>query len=167
MINIKNFVTSLHCSWIKRANQANIDNWRTDLRILTVDNVPNADPEQIPVFHPVLHALCSSYSRFKRAFFMTGKNFFKSNILHNPCLVISKTNRMVAGTDLFKGNVQNNEEVQRLCAKITITDLTRDGTNFVSCHDFEQKTNISYTVEQYSNIQKAVKDSWSLIKKTN
>jgi hypothetical protein len=72
---------------------------------------------------------------------------------------------MVAGTDLFKGNVQNNEEVQRLCAKITITDLTRDGTNFVSCHDFEQKTNISYTVEQYSNIQKAVKDSWSLIKK--
>jgi hypothetical protein len=72
---------------------------------------------------------------------------------------------MVASIDLFKGNIQNNEEVQRLCAKIIITDLTRDGTNFVSRQDFEQKTNISYTVVQYSNIQTAVKDSWSLIKK--
>jgi hypothetical protein len=166
MINIKkNFVTSLHCSWIKRASQADIDNWRTDLRDLTGDNVPNADPEQIPRFHPVLHTLCSSYSKFKRAFFMTGKNFFKSNILHNPCLVLSKTNRTVAGTDLFKGNVQNNEDVQRLCANLTILDLTGDGVNFVSRREFEQKTNITYSLEQFSNIQKAVKDSWALIKK--
>jgi hypothetical protein len=96
---------------------------------------------------------------------MTGKNFFKSNILQNPCLVNNKTNRTVAGIDLFKGNIPNNEEVQRLCANVTITDLTRDGTNFVSRQDFEQKTNISYTVIQYSNIKTAIKDSWSLIKK--
>jgi hypothetical protein len=32
MINIDEFITGLHCSWIKRAHSYTIDNWRLNLK---------------------------------------------------------------------------------------------------------------------------------------
>jgi hypothetical protein len=69
MINIANYINGLHCSWIKRAQQQRIDNWRTDLHAITGGKPIDVNPNNLDKnFHPVLHTLAVSYWTFNKKF---------------------------------------------------------------------------------------------------
>jgi hypothetical protein len=100
MINIKNFITSLHCSWLKRTHREVTDNWRRNLVDIaggnpilldprSLDPDTAQDPDPIPV-HPVLYTIAKSFWEFKNSFFAIGRNFFGSHVLGNPRLVNNK-----------------------------------------------------------------------------
>jgi hypothetical protein len=167
MINVKNFVTSLHCSWIKRACAEDIDNWRSDLNNLTGGNIINLDPVQVPAYNPILKTLSESYSRFKKIFYTTGRNFFKSGLINNDLLILNRRSKIRAGLDLFRGSAANSDEVIRKYAQLTVTDLSADGVEFITLDELIQKTNIIYTARQFNDIKTAIKDSWYLIQKNN
>jgi hypothetical protein len=77
MINIANYINGLHCSWIKRAQQQRIDNWRTDLHAITGGKPIDVNPTNLDKnFHPVLHTLAVSFWSFKKRIFNKGKKLF-------------------------------------------------------------------------------------------
>jgi hypothetical protein len=167
MINVKNFVTSLHCSWVKQACAEDIDNWRSDLNNLSGGNIINLDPDQIPGYHPILKTLSDLYLLFKNSFFSTGKNFLKSSLINNHLLIQNRRSKIKAGLDLFKGSAADSNEILRKYAQLTVADLTIDGVEFITLNELIQKTNIFYTARQFNDIKTAIIDSWYLIQKNN
>jgi hypothetical protein len=62
MINIKDYITSLQCAWVKRVTQHWGDMWRFDLKKMCYGNPLIADSGTFdPVRNLVLHNICSSF----------------------------------------------------------------------------------------------------------
>jgi hypothetical protein len=161
MINLNNFITSLQCSWIKRAGQEDIDNWRTDLRSITGDNIYSIEPNNVSYQHPVLKTLAESFFKFKKSYFSTGRNFFKASLIGNPCLVNNKREKQLVGNTLLNNlPVQNNA-----LSRITVGDISMDAIVFVSRQELSEICNVEYSAQEYNNIKTAIKDSWYLINK--
>jgi hypothetical protein len=102
-----------------------------DLQQLSGGNPVNADPEQIPVYHPILKTITGSFHDFKGAFFRTGKNLLYANFLDNPCLVNNKREKIRVKDDIFHNNLVNGEYL----SNIKIGDLLTGTENFKSIED--------------------------------
>jgi hypothetical protein len=161
MININTYIKSLHCSWLKKATQSSIDNWRVDLQQLSGGNPVNADPEQIPVYHPILKTITGSFHDFKGAFFRTGKNLLYANFLDNPCLVNNKREKIRVKDDIFHNNLVNGEYL----SNIKIGDLLTGTENFKSIEDVRLIVRYEMQGQQYERLKTCVLDSLKLNKK--
>jgi hypothetical protein len=81
LFNLAIFLDAQRCSWIKRAHNKCIDNWRFDLKQLA----PNRDISQIrkpdvdPYLHLILYNIVNSYCEFLPAFSKNVKKFQKSS----------------------------------------------------------------------------------------
>jgi hypothetical protein len=159
MINISNFICSLHCSWIKEAQEAKVDNWRFDMEGITGGSPMLINPAKISrAHHPILRSLATSFWNFKKAFYCKGRNFFKSNLIGNPILVNNKRDKTHwdpsalcgAGTDI------NN---------LNIGDLSPDGVNLFDPVIIMQKLGRRLNVIEMSSLKTAISDSYTLIKK--
>jgi hypothetical protein len=86
--NLKNFFTSLQCSWVKRAYQSCIDNWRLELKTATKGNCTLASPDLFDERkNPILHNLSLSFYNFKTEFLYGEDNYLHSSIISNPLVV--------------------------------------------------------------------------------
>jgi hypothetical protein len=93
-IDLKKFIFSLQCSWVKRAHNSSIDNWRLDLNKATQGNVEILTPEMFNRgTNPILHTIASSFLEFKHEFYLQNDNFINSCILGNPLLKKKRNNR--------------------------------------------------------------------------
>ena len=85
IFNLKTFFQAQHCSWIHRANNLTIDNWRFDLANLAPDNnillLRKSDIN--PIVHPILANLVTSYSDFNGKFSAVNGNYKEAYIFEN------------------------------------------------------------------------------------
>jgi hypothetical protein len=185
MININNFIVSLHCSWLKRAHKEVTDNWRRNLhniaggdctlldpRILDPDpqgpepdHNPVPAPEQIPnkYHHPILNTISKSFWKFKNAFLTQGKNFFSSQILGNPRLINNKRERACVNVQHLI-NFLPDPDKERFKA-IRISDFTLDGNTFTTFEQFSVEKNIALDRATFEQLRSYIRDSWMVIKK--
>jgi hypothetical protein len=158
MISVKNYIHSLHCSWIKRTKAAVIDNWRLDMSELSGGDPILINPDKISkIHHPVLHNLAVSFWDFKKKFFSTGKNFFKAPIKGNPLLVKNKRDKSYWDPEIFFGPEISND--------IIINDFTADGINIRDRNIISNIVGRNISVAEYNELKTALVDSWSLTKK--
>jgi hypothetical protein len=86
-IDLKTFLMSLQCSWVKRAYNSTIDTWRLELNRRTGGNVLITTPRIFnPVENPILHGISTSFFEFKACFYKRNDNFLTSFILGNPLI---------------------------------------------------------------------------------
>jgi hypothetical protein len=83
--DLKNFLISLQCSWVKRAYQNSIDNWRLELRAAAKGNCTLISPDLFDRDkNPIFHALAISFYNFKTEYLYREDNFLHSVVLGNP-----------------------------------------------------------------------------------
>jgi hypothetical protein len=84
-LDLKNFISSLQCSWAKKASNNTIDNWQLEVQKKTQGNIEILTPEMFnKKINPVLHAISKSFSDFKCDFYLQNNNFLQSTLLGNP-----------------------------------------------------------------------------------
>jgi hypothetical protein len=82
LINVKDYIISLQCAWVKRVTQHWGDMWRFDLKKMCYGNPLIADSSTFdPVRNPVLHNICSSFGKFRDAFVRKDANYKKALLL--------------------------------------------------------------------------------------
>jgi hypothetical protein len=159
MIKIRNFISSLHCSWIKKAQEARVDNWRFDMEGVTGGSPMLINPANVSrAHHPILNTLANSFWKFKKAFYCRGTNFFKSHVTSNLTQVNNKPEKIhwdpsalcSAGTDI---------------SKLTIGDLSPDGVILRDPATITQKLGRRLNIIEISCLKTAIVDSYTLIKK--
>jgi hypothetical protein len=164
MINVSNYITSLHCSWVKRSHREDTDNWRSDLRQFTGDKITNLESSNISIFHPVLKNLSESFKIFKKSFISRGKNFFCSTLYGNPCLINNRREKIEVGSTIL--HKAGTDPDHGLLSGIKISEITTDGSNFINREQLSTLCITDFTAFEYNNIVNSVRDSWCLIKKT-
>jgi exonuclease III len=161
MINICDYIKSLHCSWVKKAARSSIDNWRVDLRIISGTDPVNIEPARVPIFHPILKSLSNSFRQFKDSFFKQGKNFLKSNFYGNPCLVNNKREKVPVKDEIL----HNNRIDGPFLPEIKIKDLLADNLEFLSMEQVRNVLRYDINLPEYERLKICVTDSLKLIKK--
>jgi hypothetical protein len=109
-INLKTFLAAQNCSWIKRAHDMCIDNWRYDLKKFSpegriVDIIPSDLDSSV---HPILHNFCLSLQLFNKNLCELNNNFWKANVIENPAIVAGPNNSNMLNREFF-GNRMYNE----------------------------------------------------------
>jgi hypothetical protein len=143
MINVKNYICSLHCSWIKRTKAAVIDNWRFDMSELAGGDPVPINPANISkTHHPVLHTLAVSFWEFKKKFFLRGRNFFDSPIKGNPLLINNRREKSLWDPQVFFGlNVPN---------ELKVKDFTTDGVNITDINSLANLLGRNISIIEYN-----------------
>jgi hypothetical protein len=96
MINIRDYVTGLQASWLKKIRGGISDNWRRDLRVMTGGNPLLANANTFAnLGSPVLTGICKEYEVFKRVFTKVENNKLESSVINNPILARWETNGTV------------------------------------------------------------------------
>jgi hypothetical protein len=166
MININNFISSLHCSWLQKAHREVIDNWRYRLVNLAGGNCTSIDPQRHeinPAAYPVLSTIANSFWKFKSAFFAIGRNFFHSPIFGNPRLINNKRDKIPADMGTLFENVP--DPIKERLKSANVHDFTEDGVNFLSQADLRANNNIDLDLQIYNTLKSIIKDSWQVLKK--
>jgi hypothetical protein len=106
------------CSWVKRAHDYTIDNWRLTLKTLS----PNYDISLVRLFdvdknrNPILFNIVEGYQTFVNCYSRIGNNFSKIPIFRNPIFVRSKADNNLLDQAFFgkKFYEQNSDRIRRL-----------------------------------------------------
>jgi hypothetical protein len=94
-IDLKKFIQSLQCSWVKRAVGSSIDVWRQELNVLAGDDLTILAPEMIPVVsNLLLHTFATAFYEFKRCYFLRNSNFLTSKIWGNPNVLLDQRSKI-------------------------------------------------------------------------
>ena len=85
LINVKNYIKALQCSWVKRTTQHWCDNWRFDLKKACYGNPLLANTGTFNrIENPALFNICESFGNFSSEFYKKDRNFRKALIFKNP-----------------------------------------------------------------------------------
>jgi hypothetical protein len=110
LINIKNYITALQCSWVKRVLQHWGDNWRYDIKKAGYGNpliVNNLTFDSN--IHPVLAGICSSFGKFATAYYRKDKNYLKAHIFNNPLFRRGRDDERVICENFFGRNYDRDD----------------------------------------------------------
>jgi hypothetical protein len=85
LINLKNFITALQCTWVKRVTQHWGDTWRFDLKAKCYGNPLIANEKTFSrAENPILSSICNSFGTFAKEFYGAEDNYKKAFIFRNP-----------------------------------------------------------------------------------
>jgi hypothetical protein len=161
-IDIDTFITSLQCSWIKRAHNSNIDIWRRTLNNITGDDVGILSPDMFDrVVCPLLHGFVESFCKFKSEYLLRNDNFLNSSIIGNPLLIDS--NKLPVFNSLWtdENDLLNVSEWKNL----KILDILTDRGTAKSKEDLSVIFNRLLTDEKFANINRSLTATLKQIKK--
>ena len=155
MFNLRNFITALQVSWIKRACANSNDNWKVDLKelgrgeVLQIDNLPEGNTYGIGLMN-----IISSFIYFKKKFVTYGKNFlseklFKSKVLGTGRAMTQPFDEHFFGNDLM---AMSRPEIENLTLGKFL--INGDFTNYRGV-DFLTGINIS------NNMYRAIKNCFT------
>jgi hypothetical protein len=78
LINLKNFITALQCTWVKRVTQHWGDTWRFDLKAKCYGNPLIANEKTFSLAeNPILFNICKSFGKFAEEFYGAEDNYKK------------------------------------------------------------------------------------------
>jgi hypothetical protein len=128
LFELKTFLDAQKCSWIKRAFQKTIDNWRFDLKNLAPDqNILNI--RKIDVSYernPILYNLVCAFTSFTDGFYLKDENFKESAIFLNLAFVRSGTDSGLLDIPFFTREIY--EQCKSNIRKLTFTDCFVNST---------------------------------------
>jgi hypothetical protein len=182
-IDLKKFIISLQCSWVKRAYSSTIDNWRLDLNKATQGNVEILTPEMFNKdTNPILHTIASSFVDFKHEFYLQNDNFINSSILGNPLLKKKQNNGRIGRVNNAGGPDPDPErhilsdEILKLdfwaaagvvnlpmLSRILIGDLINDTGNIKTDPEIQEILNLA--ADKFDNFKKILLDSLRFVRK--
>jgi len=89
--DLRTFVISLQCSWIKKCHTVVSDNWRQDLFRLAHGNALTISTADINVrMNPIIYGIAGSWEKFSKAFYSTDRNYKKMYLLNSPVLPVDR-----------------------------------------------------------------------------
>jgi len=115
LINLRDFITALQCTWVKRVTQHWGDNWRYDLKAKCYGNPLIAGTDTFsPRENPILHNICKSFATFKYEFTDKDENFKKANIFRNPYFRRGRDDDRMLCERFFGANAGDLEKIAKL-----------------------------------------------------
>jgi zinc-binding in reverse transcriptase len=162
MINISDFITAQQCSWVKKAYNSNIDGWRTDLNSLCNNSSVFSDTFDVnEQMHPIIYNICSSFSKFKSAYYHFGSNFLLSPLAGNPLLINNKREKIrVRIKDFTPLSIENSE-----LYVVNIGTLLNENGNVKSLDSINEINGLHFTPDDFIPFRTCIKDSCDTVRK--
>jgi hypothetical protein len=148
------FLTGIQSVWVKRAQVSTRDNWRNDLRTLSLGNCYTVSPLVIDTNKfPLLGTIAASFDRFRTVFYDTDTNFRESYILNNKKLLRGERDYGILDKNFFDANIPrlNLEQVSNLKMK----DFFR-GNVFKSLDEIILDTGIYFSLLTYMRLRESL-----------
>jgi hypothetical protein len=154
LINLKNFITALQCSWIKRTTQHWCDNWRFDIKAACYGNPLIANSGTFNRNeNPVLFNICESYGSFTSEFYKKDRNYRKALIFKNRMFKRGRNDDRLLDENFFGRNLSFDELKKIACLKFE--DFFTNGrqkTLDLLCDD----TGINFSLVTYMRIHESL-----------
>jgi hypothetical protein len=127
LINVKNFITGLQCTWVKRAYESSCDNWRVNIRNVCMGNPYILSPELVREQGcSLLMNISMSFDSFRASFYKKEGNIRDSYIMHNKLVHRGENSQTCINAAFFAGN-RPNLNLQEI-SNITVNDLLINNT---------------------------------------
>ncbi len=105
LFDIKDYVTALQATWVKRAAQSSRDCWRADLYTLGAGSPLTINPTEInKPTNPILHNIATSWQNFLTNFSALNGNYLKSRVFNNPLIKCGVTNNRLIDREVLRQN---------------------------------------------------------------
>jgi hypothetical protein len=155
LINLKEFVISLQCSWIKRVTQHWGDNWRFDVKAKCYGNVLIANSQTFQVQeNPILSNICTSFGKFSAEFTNKDDNFKKAFIFRNPFFRRGRNDERILCERFFGLNGNDHLELRKL-AKLKYEDFfVRRAAK--SLDELNREYELNFTLVTYMRLHEAL-----------
>jgi hypothetical protein len=154
LINVKNYIKALQCSWIKRVSQHWCDNWRYDIKKASYGNPLICNGRFFTrEDNPALHNICESFGTFSNEFYKKDRNFRKALIFKNPIFKRGRGDDGILDENFFGRNYTFEDFKKIAC--ITYDDFFSNGrqkTLDMLCDD----TGINFNLVTYMRIHEAL-----------
>jgi hypothetical protein len=150
LFDIRNFITALQCSWIKRALTNTNDNWKVTLKSLGEGNVLDCD-KTILNNHSIglgLSNIIASFSTFKKSFFQYKNNFLHDRLYKNDLYGTGRAQMFKFDETFFGPDIINT--YGNILGGLKWLDCTVNG-NFVSFDEFSYKTGLVLPLVKLTN----------------
>jgi Reverse transcriptase (RNA-dependent DNA polymerase) len=154
LIKLKNFLAGIQAVWVKRAHISTRDNWRNDLRTLSLGNCYAVSPILIDnIRFPLLGTILTSFDKFRTLFYDTGTNFRESYIINNKKLVRGEQDTRILDKNFFESNIPrlNIEQISAL----TVKDFFQ-GNLFKSLDELILDTGINFSLLTYMRLRESI-----------
>jgi hypothetical protein len=154
LINLKDFITGLQSTWVKRCHQHGADNWRNDLLTICYGNPFIFSPEMVnPNRHPILHNIATSYDLFSSEYHDIGKNFMKAYIFKNKLFKRGIRDNNIVCENFFGRN--NDFQYFAKIARIRLEDILI-GQQMKSLDEINDSLDLNFTLAVYMRLSGAV-----------
>jgi hypothetical protein len=154
LINVKDYIISLQCAWVKRVTQHWGDMWRYDLKKKCYGNPLIADSGTFdPIRNPILHNICSSFGKFRDAFVKKDDNYKKALLLKNPFFRRGRGDDRIL-CERFFGQGNNFERMKKI-AKLKYEDFFTRGVS-KTLDELNTEFELEFTLVDYMRIHAAL-----------
>jgi hypothetical protein len=122
LINVKNYIKALQCSWVKRTTQHWCDNWRFNLIKACYGNPLIANSGFFNrIENPALFNICESFGNFSSEFYKKDRNFRKALIFRFPIFKRGRGDNRILDENFFGRNYSFDDYKKIAC--ITYEDF--------------------------------------------
>jgi hypothetical protein len=152
LINLRDYIISLQCAWIKRVTQHWRDNWRYDVKRKCYGNPLVAGAATFgPRENPILYNICNSFEMFRNKFTSIEENYKKALIFRNPLFRRGRDD----GRMLHEGFFGNNFEELKKIAKLKFEDFfVRRAAK--SLDEINREFHVNFTLVTYMRLHEAL-----------
>jgi len=154
LINLKDYITALQCSWVKRVTQHWCDNWRYDIMEKCYGNPCLINGNTFnDTENPILSNIGKSFGKFKNEYYKKDKNYLKAFIFKNPMFQRSRDDNGILD-EVFFGRNTGYDEFCKI-AKIKFEDLfVRGGPK--SLFETNREFGINLSLVTYMRLHEAL-----------
>jgi hypothetical protein len=163
LVNLRDFVTALQCTWVKRVHSHGADTWRYDLIQLCSGNPFLLNTTLVKRNrNPIIFNIAQSFERLSKTFYGTGKNYLKAYIYCNPIFTRGRGDNAILCKNFF-GNATPLNIVEKI-AKLRLEDLLMRG-GIKSLAQINLEFGVDFTLNTYMRLSGAL--TFFLEKKEN
>ncbi len=158
MLNLRDFIMALQCSWIKRCHGAIIDNWRAQMITIgngSITDIVN-DSHSRNALGTVLQNILVSYDSFKCSFTKVDNNYLKVPIYCNNAFGFGRGNMNRLDEEFF--GIGNDMEKRKKIMVLTWEKLTSQGA-LKTIDMINLELDIAFTNEQHAGLKNAYKSA--------
>jgi hypothetical protein len=140
LFNLKNFLASQCCTWLKRAYTPN-DLWKKELFRFSNGSIFNLRKKNFnKSLNPVLYHIADCFETFLCKFTVKNENFLESCIFENPCLTFDVGRSFYLKENFFSG--QELERYGKNLKLLTVRNFLDDERGVLSRQQFTIQTGI-------------------------
>jgi hypothetical protein len=139
IFELKTFLLAQRCSWIKRAHDLPIDNWRFDLRRLSptgqVHSIRLCDINKEA--NPILYNIVDAYTSFVGEFSKVNNNYMVASICDNPAFARGPIENRLLDANFFGRDIYYRNRTK--LRSLTYSDCFNNGV-FKQLNEFHQES---------------------------